>query len=411
MTSKPSRTQHSGLALEGGKPVRATPLPPWPQYAQDELDAVRDVLASGKVNYWAGRECAAFEEEFAAYIGCRHAVALANGSVALELALHALGIGTGDDVVVTSRSFIASASCVVLRGARPVFADVDAVNQGITVDTVRTVLTPATRAIIPVHLAGWPCDMDPLLELARSRNIAVIEDCAQSHGATYRGRMTGSLGDIAAFSFCQDKIISTGGEGGMLLTNDREVWERAWSYKDHGKNYEAVQYRQQNPGAHWVHDSVGSNWRMTEMQAAIGRRQLGKLANWLELRRRNARLLDGALSGVQGIAVHTPPPAVKHAFYKYCIQIDPARLRAGWDVQRVAAAINSEGIPCQFTNFSEIYLEKAFVNRGLAPGARLPNAQRLSDTSLLFMVHPTLAARDIQDTADAVLKVMAVAAA
>ncbi len=372
---------------------------------------MRDVLASGKVNYWTGRECAAFEEEFAAYIGCRYAVSLANGSVALELALHALGIGPGDDVVVTSRSFIASASCVVLRGARPVFADVDTSSQGITADTVRPVLTPATRAIIPVHLAGWPCDMGPLLELARSHSIAVIEDCAQSHGATYHGRMTGSLGDIAAFSFCQDKIISTGGEGGMLLTNDRAVWERAWSYKDHGKNYEAVQNRQRNPGAHWVHESIGSNWRMTEVQAAIGRRQLGKLANWLTLRRRNARLLDDALNGIVGVVMRTPPPAVEHARYKYCIEIDPARLRAGWDLQRIAAAINSEGIPCQLTNFSEIYLEKAFVDRGFTPRARLPNTQQSSETSLLFMVHPTLTERDMRDTADAIVKVMKTAAA
>ncbi len=215
MTPIPSPAVRGELAVQGGRPVRAEPLPLWPHYEQDELDAVREVLASGKVNYWTGQECARFEEEIAAYIGCRHAIALANGSVALELALHALGIGSGDDVVVTSRSFIASASCAVLRGARPVFADVDLASQNITAETVGRVLTPATRAIIAVHLAGWPCDMDPLLELARSRGIAVIEDCAQSHGATYGGRLTGSLGDIAAFSFCQDKIITTGGEGGM----------------------------------------------------------------------------------------------------------------------------------------------------------------------------------------------------
>lgn len=399
------------LAIHGGKPVRATPLPAWPHYAQDELDAVRDVLASGKVNYWTGQECAAFEREFAAYVGTRHAVALANGSVALELALHALGIGPGDDVVVTSRSFIASASCAVLRGARPVFADVDGASQNITAETARAALTPATRAIIVVHLAGWPCDMDPLLELARSRGIRVIEDCAQSHGAAYKGRLTGSLGDAAAFSFCQDKIISTGGEGGMLLTNDRGVWERAWSYKDHGKSHDAMLARSRQPEVSWVHESFGTNGRLTEMQAAIGRRQLQKLDQWVALRRRNARWLDALLASVPGLAVHVPAAGFGHSYYKYCAFLEPERLRAGWDLHRVIEAINAEGIACVSGSVSEIYLEKAFADRGLAPVSRLPHARRLAETGMIFMVHPTLSEHDIRDTADAIAKVMGAAAA
>jgi len=411
MTPIPASAVGGDLAIQGGKPLRAVPLAPWPYYAQDELDAVRGVLASGKVNYWTGREGGGFEQEFAAYVGCRHAVALANGSVALELALHVLGIGPGDDVVVTSRSFIASASCAVLRGARPVFADVDSASQNITAETVQRVLTPATRAIIAVHLAGWPCDMDPLMDLARSRGIVVIEDCAQSHGATYRGRVTGSLGDIAAFSFCQDKIITTGGEGGMLLTNDRAVWEKAWSYKDHGKSYDAVRIRQRQPENNWVHQSFGTNWRMTEMQAAIGRRQLKKLDQWLEARQRNARMLDSALAGVPGITAPVPPPGFGHAYYKYCAFIEPERLRDGWNLNRIVEAINAEGIPCMAGNAGEIYLEKAFSDSGLAPPARLPNARRLAETGIIFMVHPTLAERDIRDTADAIVKVIAAAAA
>ncbi len=411
MTPLSSPAARSELAIHGGKPVRTVPLPAWPHYALDELDAVRDVLASGKVNYWTGQECAAFEKEYAAHAGSRYAVALANGSMALELALHALGIGPGDDVVVTSRSFIASASCAVLRGARPVFADVDPASQNVTAETVRRVLTPATRAVIPVHLAGWPCDMGPLLELARARGISVIEDCAQSHGATYQERVTGSLGDVAAFSFCQDKIISTGGEGGMLLTNDRALWERAWSYKDHGKSYDAMQARQRQPEASWVHQSFGTNGRMTEMQAAIGRRQLKKLAHWLELRRRNARLLDAALAGLPGLTVQVPEPGFGHAYYKYCAFLEPARLRPGWDLHRVVESINAEGIACVAGSVGEIYLEKAFADRGLAPAARLPNARRLAETGMIFMVHPTLAERDIRDTADAIVKVMRAAAA
>ena len=411
MTPESSPVARAELALLGGKPVRTAPLPPWPHYEADELDAVREVLASGKVNYWTGQECGAFEREYAAHAGCRYAVALANGSVALELALHTLGIGPGDDVVVTSRSFVASASCVVLRGARPVFADVDAASQNITAESVERVLTPATRAIIPVHLAGWPCDMQPLLELAAARGVAVIEDCAQSHGATYRGRVTGSFGGIAAFSFCQDKIISTGGEGGMLLTNDRAIWERAWSYKDHGKSYEAVLNRQRNPASLWVHDFIGTNWRMTEMQAAIGRRQLKKLDKWLSLRRRNARLLDAALAGIPGLVVPAVPKDFGHAYYKYYAYLEPARLRSGWDLARVIEAINAEGIPCQGTGFSEIYREKAFVEGGYAPARPLPVAQQLAATGMIFMVHPTLTERDMRDTADAITKVMRAAAA
>lgn len=409
MSSHPGRLARGGLALTGGKPVRVAPLPPWPHYERDEIEAVRKVLASGKVNYWTGGECAGFEEEFAAYVGARHAVALANGSVALELALLALGIGPGDDVVVTSRSFVASASCAALRGARPVFADVDCSSQNITAETVSAVLTPATRAVIPVHLAGWPCDMDGLRSIARSRGLALIEDCAQSHGAAYKGRQTGSFGDLAAFSFCQDKIITTGGEGGMLLTDDREAWKRAWSYKDHGKDYDAVRERQRNPALAWVHDSFGTNWRMTEMQAAIGRCQLKKLPRWLELRRRNAGILDRALASVGGIAAPAPPPGFDHAYYKYCALIDPSALAPGWSVQRVVDAINAEGIPCQTTVMSEIYLEKSFARDGLAPAARLPNAQRLTETAILFLVHPTLTERDMHDTAEATAKVMAAA--
>lgn len=398
------------LAIEGGEPVRRTPFPFWPKFESDEIDAVRAVLASGRVNYWTGDQCAAFEREFADFVGVPHAVALANGSVALELALHVLGIGPGDDVVVPCRSFVASASCVVLSGARPVFADVDHASQNITADTVRAAITPATRAIIAVHLAGWPCDMDPLLELARSRGIAVIEDCAQSHGATYKGRVTGSIGDIGAFSFCQDKTMTTGGEGGMLLTNDRAVWEKAWSYKDHGKSHDAVFKRSHPPGFRWVHESFGTNWRMTEMQAAIGRRQLAKLPQWLSLRRRNAAILDAALARVPGLVVQVPPSDYGHAYYKYYVFLDPARLKPDWNQLRIIDAINAEGVPCIAGSCSEIYREKAFMDRGLVPSSALAVAKRLGETSLMFMLHPTMTERDVNDTCTAVAKVMAVAA-
>jgi dTDP-4-amino-4,6-dideoxygalactose transaminase len=407
----PEAAAETRLALEGGRPVRTRPLPPWPYFEADEIEAVRAVLASGKVNYWTGVECKSFEAEFARYVGSKHAIALANGSVALELALHALGIGPGDDVIVPARSFMATASCVVLRGARPVFADVDPVSGNISAQTLSAALTPATRAAIVVHLGGWPCDMDPIMALAAERGFSVIEDCAQSHGAAYNGRVTGSMGHIGAFSFCQDKIMTTGGEGGMLVTDDPSLWELAWSYKDHGKSYDAVFNREYPPGFRWLHESFGTNWRMTEMQAAIGRRQLVKLPSWLAGRRRHASVLASELSGTPGLVVRQRPSGHADAYYKFYLYIEPCRLAPGWNRQRVIAAVAAEGIPCGEGSCSEMYLEKAFVDAGLAPSHRLPSARALGETSLILMVHPTMKESDMLETAAAVRKVMAVATA
>jgi dTDP-4-amino-4,6-dideoxygalactose transaminase len=386
--------------------VRAIPFPPWPIFGEDEIRAVGEVLAGGRVNYWTGDACRRFEEEFAVFTGTQHAISLANGTLALELALFALDIGPGDEVIVPARTFIASASCVVARGAVPVVADIDPVSQNLTVDAVRQKLTSRTRAIIAVHLAGWPCDMDPIMALARERGIKVVEDCAQAHGATYKGRSVGSLGDCAAFSFCQDKIMTTGGEGGMLVTDDACLWERAWAYKDHGKSYEAVFNRDHPPGFRWLHESFGSNFRLTEMQAAIGRLQLGKLPQWLQARRRNAAMLDQGFSAIPGLRVTRPPNGIGHAYYKYYAFVAPEKLAPGWDATRINEAVNAEGVPCFAGSCSEIYLERAFVNSGWGPPERLPAARQLGDTSLMFMLHPTLGESEMTDTIRAVSKVM-----
>jgi len=394
------------LAIDGGQPVRTIPFPPWPVFGQDEIDAVGTVLASGRVNYWTGEECRRFEEEFAAFTGTRHAISLANGTLALELALHALDIGPGDEVIVPARTFIASASCAVARGAVPVVADVDPVSQNLTADAVLGRLTLRTRAIVAVHLAGWPCDMDPIMALARERGIKVIEDCAQAHGATYKGRPVGSLGDCAASSFCQDKIMTTGGEGGMLVTDDSRLWEKAWAYKDHGKSFDAVFNREHPPGFRWLHESFGSNFRMTEMQAAIGRRQLGKLPQWMAVRRRNAAMLDRGFAAIPGLRITRPAEGIGHAYYKYYAFVEPGMLAPGWDATRINEAVNAEGVPCFAGSCSEIYRERAFTDRSWGPAQRLPVAQRLGETSLMFTVHPTLGEREMQDTVGAVAKVM-----
>lgn len=379
---------------------------PWPHYGEDEITAVSEVLRSGKVNYWTGEEARCFEREYAAYTGMQHAIALMNGTVALELALYAFGIGDGDEVITTSRTFIASASAVVMRGATPVIADVDPVSQNVTLESIKRVVTPRTRGIIAVHLAGWPCDMDAIMEFANERGIKVIEDCAQAHGATYRGRPVGSFGHAAAFSFCQDKIITTGGEGGMLVTNDQQAWEKAWAYKDHGKSFDAVYNRPQAPGYRWLHESFGTNFRMTELQAVLGRIQLRKLPEWAKFRQQNAAILNQGLTGMPGIRVTLPPSQIGHAYYKYYAFIEPEMLSEEWGRDQIMQAINEAGVPCFSGSCSEIYLEKAFEGTVSRPVERLSVARELGETSLMFLVHPTLGAEHMKKTVEVVGAVM-----
>ena len=384
---------------------------PWPVFEADEQAAVTRVLACGKVNYWTGEEGRAFEAEYAAYTGRRHAVAVANGTLALELALEAFDIGEGDEVVTASRTYVASASCAVMRGAKPVIADVDADSQVVTAKTLRAALTPRTRAIIVVHLAGWPCPMDEIMALAAERGLIVIEDCAQAHGATFKGKPVGAFGHAAAFSFCQDKIITTGGEGGMLVLDDETAWKRAWAYKDIGRSYDAVFNRQHPPGFRWITESFGTNWRLTEMQSAIGRIQLRKLADWTARRRAHAARLTEGLAGLQALRIPVPGADVGHAFYKYYAFVKPSLLAAGWSRDRIMEAINAQGIPCTVGSCSEIYREKAFTDRGWGLSERLPVARELGETSLMFMLHPTLPDAAMDATAAVVRDVMSQATA
>lgn len=384
-------------------------FPHWPEFSEDQVDAAVAVLRSGKVNYWTGTEGREFEKEYARSVGARHAIALANGTVSLELALAVLDIGPGDEVVTTPRSFIASASCAVMRGATPVFADVDLDSQNITAETIERVISRRTRALIVVHLAGWPCEMDRILELSAAKRIAVIEDCAQAHGAEYRGRPVGGFGTFGSFSFCQDKIITTGGEGGMLLTDRDDLWSRAWAFKDHGKSYEAVYRKEHGPGFRWLHNSFGTNWRMTEMQAAIGRVQLKRLPEWLQRRRRNATMIAAGLSGIEGLRTPQPPPHIGHSYYKFYTFLDLTRLGAGWSRDRVVAEINSRGVPCFSGSCSEMYLERAFDGHEGRPSVRLPNARALGESSLMFLVHPTLDEAHVARTVEVARDVVSLA--
>ncbi len=383
-----------------------TPFSPWPSFSEEEANAVRDVILSNKVNYWTGQECRAFEKEFAVWADSEYAIALTNGTVALDVALQALGIGAGDEVVVTPRTFLASVSSIVNAGAVPVFAEVDRDSQNITAETIRAVLTPRTRAVICVHLAGWPCDMDPIMALAAEHDLKVIEDCAQAHGARYKGRSVGSIGHVGAWSFCQDKIMTTGGEGGMVTTNERELWSRMWSLKDHGKSWEAVYERQHAPGFRWLHESFGTNWRMMEVQAVIGRIQLRRMADWHAHRLANAERIWNCARQLRGLRVPAIPAGSVHAAYKCYVFVEPQQLRDGWSRDRILDEIAARGVPCYSGSCSEVYLEKAFDDTGWRPAERLPVARELGETSLMFLVHPTLTDAEIDRTCAVLAEVM-----
>lgn len=395
----------------------STLFSPWPSFTQEEADAVSRVLLSNRVNYWTGEECRLFEREFADWVGVPHAVALANGTVALDLALHGLGIGsanggsTDNEVIVTPRTFIASVSCVVNAGAVPVFADVDCESGNLSAETIASKVTPRTRAVIVVHLAGWPADMDPIISLAEEHGFLVIEDCAQAHGARYKGRSVGSIGNVGAWSFCQDKIMTTGGEGGMVTCRDRELWSRMWSFKDHGKSWEAVHEREHPPGFRWLHESFGTNWRMIEMQAAIGRIQLRRMGEWTGARNRNARAIREALRPwADRGALRLPIVASDgvHAEYRFYAYVEPDRLAPGWNRDRIVEEINVRGVPCYQGGCSEVYLEKAFDETDWRPQS-LPVARQLGETSLMWLVHPTLTADEIDKAARISAEVMALA--
>ena len=383
-----------------------TAFSPWPHYTDEEVQAVGNVLRSNKVNYWTGQQGRLFEKEFADWSGCAHAIAVGNGTQALEAALIALDLQPGDEVIVTPRTFLASASSIVRTGAVPIFADVDRDSQNITAESVAEVLSERTRAVICVHLAGWPCDMDPIMELARKHNLWVIEDCAQAHGARYKNRPVGSIGHIGAWSFCQDKIMTTGGEGGMITTNDKMLWRKMWAHKDHGKSWEAVYEREHPPGFRWLHESFGTNWRMQETQAAIGRIQLQRMPEWHERRLAHARRIWNAARRIRGLRAPKVPGYCRHAAYKCYVFLEPERLREGWSRDHIIEEINARGVPCYQGSCSEVYLEKAFDGTGWRPERPLPVARELGETALMFLVHPTLDENEVAQTCLTLAEVM-----
>ena len=365
-------------------------LGPWPHYDDDEIEAVVAVLRSGQVNYRTGEQGKAFEKEYAAACGVAHALTVANGTAALELALEALNIGAGDEVIVPARTFIATASAVVRCGAVPVVADIDPTSQNIDATSIEAVLNDRTRAIIPVHLAGWPADMDSILAVAQASKLAVVEDCAQAHGALYNGQPVGTLGDIGCFSFCQDKIISTGGEGGLVITDDEALYQRMWSLRDHGWDYERAHTPDPTPGFRWLVDTFATNWRMTEAQSAIGRIQLRKLSGCVDRRRAHAAQLTKAIADLPAIIDVTPPDSVRHSYYKYYVRLNPEGLADNWTRDKIVAELNDQGVPARVGACPDISGENAFTIAGFNINNARPNAQSIADYTIMLPVHPTL---------------------
>ncbi|MDR1775660.1 MAG: DegT/DnrJ/EryC1/StrS family aminotransferase [Actinomycetes bacterium] len=406
----------------------------WPHIPDDGIAAVERVLRSGKISYWTGTQARDFEKEFAAYTGAAHAVAVANGTLTLEIALRSLGIGPGDEVIVPSRTFIATAGSVVALGAVPVICDIDPDTNCLTALTVARVTTPRTRAVIVVHLGGYPAPMPELLDFTRQLDIAVIEDCAQAHGALSAGRAVGTWGDAGCYSFSQEKILPLG-EGGMITygradetdatTRDRARahFEAAWSYRDHGRSWQKAHdasVAAASPTFRYLNDSFGTNARMGEMEGALGRVLLRHLPAWHAARAANAQVLVDALAGEQDLCrllvlpQHERERGSEHAYYRLYGLLNIARLRDDWSRDRIVNELNarvSERHPqatpaAQYGSAAFIGREAAWVANGLAANQDLPGAQVADGGSIAFYIDPAHSTDDMQAIADTLVEIL-----
>lgn len=379
------------LAIFGGEPVTREPFPSWPQLSERASVEAIETLRSGRLTYWAGSKGRQFEKRWAEWLGSPNAVSCSSGTAALHAALVALGIGSGDEVIVPSHSFIASAFSVLHTGAVPVFCDASADH---TIDPRRLegLITEKTRAVIVVHLYGVVCDMGAILQVARAGGLSVVEDCAQCIGGEYRGKKAGTLGDVGCFSFSQNKHLTTGGEGGMLVTNDGELARELRSIRDQG--YDAEGWLLLAPGDEQppaANRRVGYNYRLTEIQSAIGMAELTRLDSWnLSRRFGYAKAYDHALGQLYGIgALPLSNEARKCAYWQYPVQLDTEKLTCGADTFRQALA--AEGIPCASVRWREAYEEPAFRDIAALWGGKTPceTAERLRARTVVLFVHPS----------------------
>ena len=379
----------------------------WPFFSKGEIKAVRKILESNKVNYLFGDEGDRFEKNFAKFSDSKYALAVANGTLALDLCMRSIGISKNDEVIVTGRTFIASASCISILGGTPVFVDVDLNSQNINVELIKRAITKKTKAIICVHFAGFPCDMPEIMKMAKKNSLFVIEDCAQAHGAKINNRSVGSFGDINAWSFCNDKIMTTGGEGGMVTTNNKNLYNWICSFNNHGKDlrkYYAISKKAINTFP-LIHDSLGLNYRLTEMQSAIGNFQLNKMQSWIRIRNRNAEIIIKKLKDLDLIVTPNIDKKFSHAFYKLYLTIDPNYLKPKKNRGSILKELNKRGVMASFGSSGRVFAEKAFHKfKTVPPG--LPNSSFLEENSIMIQVHPTITKNEISNTASIIHKVL-----
>jgi dTDP-4-amino-4,6-dideoxygalactose transaminase len=378
-------------------------------YNQKQINLVSEILEKNKTNYWTGDHGGLFEREFSKYHGVKYSVCVSNGSVALEIALKALNLKKTAAVIVTPRSFIISASCVLNLGLRTIFADIDQ-NGNLSIEGIKKVYNKSVKAIIVVHLNGLPCDMDPILKFVKKNKLFLIEDCSQAHGAIYKNKKVGSYGNISTWSFCQDKIISTGGEGGMISTNSKKLWSKCWSLKDHGKNFKSIFYKKHKTGFKWLHDNLGSNYRMTEMQSIIGRCQLKSLDKQIIKRTQIAYLyIDGLKDFWTKYNLLQKPNFIcstcplknqankkcnfcRNVFYRLNLFINSKKIKQ----LKLINEFNKKKIACGVGSCPEIYREKIFKKLKAYPKKRLANAKLLGETSIVFPINPYRSLSDIK---------------
>jgi dTDP-4-amino-4,6-dideoxygalactose transaminase len=349
------------LTIEGGPKAVTNKLVGWPNFSEEAIQSVVDTLRSGKVNYWTGRKGMEFEKRFAEWQGSKYAISVATGTAALHVAMTALGIGPGDEVIVPSYTFIATSFSVAQAGAVPRFADVNLEDHCISVESAERLVTKRTKAIMPVHLYGNVCDMDKIAAFAKRHNLYVIEDNAEAFGGSYKGKKTGTLGQIAGCSFCQNKTFTTGGEGGMITTDDEELAWNARSFRDHGydvkQRLSLMELEQKLP---YIHNMIGWNYRMTEMQSAIGLAELDRMDNWnMPARRRNAKILIDALRErpeVKYFPIDTPER--QNGWYVLAFSLDIEKINC--DIQQFVKAAGAEGAPCWKVFWPQCHTERAF---------------------------------------------------
>ncbi len=420
-------TEDSRLAIEGGTPTIEEDLPLWPWFGEETIRAAMQPLRSGEINYWTGDTGKQFEREFAEWNGVSQAVTTTNGTSALHTAVSSLGIGPGDEVIVPSYTFIATSFCVVQAGAIPVFADVRREDHCMDPDDLERKISPRTRAMIPVHLYGNLCDMDRINEIASENDLLVIEDAAEAHGAEYRGQKAGSMGDAGCFSFCQNKTFTTGGEGGAVITDDQDLAWECRSFRDHGYDVETrMSLLEAEESLPYIHQRVGFNYRMTEMQSAIGLQELRKMDNWnLPNRRRNGEILLRRLvdcEQIRTLPVHNREK--RNGFYVFPVVLNLENLRV--DKSQILEAMAAEGLPVWREFWPQCYKERAFVEHNGFGEVRFPfesreytdpdavrydqvycpNAAWLEDRTFIVHCYPTLEPEHMELIADGILKVL-----